>query len=119
MPNLYTYKVKYIKNYDGDTVTLDVDLGFGITNRIIVRLLGINTKELRGTKGQDRVDAVNAKKFVHDKLYECNDIFIKTFRDKKGKYGRYLATIFYYNKENININLCEQLLENGLALPYI
>ena len=111
---MYTYNAKYIKNYDGDTASFDVDLGFGITNRIIVRFLGINTKELRGTRGKDRQDAVDAKMFVETCLKYSENIVIKTIKDKKGKYGRYLATIFYDN-----INLCDQLIEEGLAVPYM
>jgi micrococcal nuclease len=47
---MYTYRAKIISVYDGDTVTALVDLGFGITNKIKIRLKGINTPEVRGAE---------------------------------------------------------------------
>ena len=46
----YFYKAKIISVYDGDTVTAVMDLGFNITNKIKIRLHGINAPEIRGKK---------------------------------------------------------------------
>ena len=103
---IYTYRAKIIGVYDGDTVTALVDLGFGITNKIKVRLKGINTPELRGV---ERAQGIISRDFLREKILN-KDIVIETFKDKKGKYGRYIGTL-WINDENIN----ELLVEQGLA----
>ena len=103
---IYTYRAKIIGVYDGDTVTALVDLGFGITNKIKVRLKGINTPELRGA---ERAQGIISRDFLREKILN-KDIVIETFKDKKGKYGRYIGTL-WINDENIN----ELLVEQGLA----
>ena len=104
---IYTYRAKIIGVYDGDTVTALVDLGFGITNKIKVRLKGINTPELRG---DERAQGIISRDFLREKILN-KDIVIETFKDKKGKYGRYIGTL-WINDENIN----ELLVEQGLAV---
>ena len=103
---MYTYRAKIISVYDGDTVTALVDLGFGITNKIKVRLKGINTPELRGV---ERAQGIISRDFLREKILN-KDIIIQTFKDKKGKYGRYIGTL-WFDEENIN----ELLVERGLA----
>ena len=103
---MYTYRAKIVKVYDGDTVTAVVDLGFGITNKIKVRLKGINTPELRG---DERALGIISRDFLREKILN-KDIVVETFKDKKGKYGRYIGTL-WINDENIN----ELLVEQGLA----
>ena len=103
---MYTYRAKIIGVYDGDTVTALVDLGFGITNKIKVRLKGINTPELRGV---ERAQGIISRDFLREKILN-KDIVIETFKDRKGKYGRYIGTL-WVNDENIN----ELLVEQGLA----
>ena len=114
--NLNIYKAKFIKNYDGDTITLEIDLGFNVFNRMDIRLADIDTKELRGSNEEDKKEALTAKKFVYDKLNNSSEINVKTF--KKGKFGRYAGIIYYKDNNGETINLCEQLLENQLAVPY-
>tara|TARA_R110000824_G_scaffold24717_3_gene86716 strand:- start:1538 stop:1864 length:327 start_codon:yes stop_codon:yes gene_type:complete len=103
---MYTYRAKIVKVYDGDTVTAVVDLGFGITNKIKVRLKGINTPELRG---DERALGIISRDFLREKILN-KDIVVETFKDKKGKYGRYIGTL-WINDENIN----ELLVEQGYA----
>jgi len=103
---VYTYRAKIISVYDGDTVTALVDLGFGITNKIKIRLKGINTPELRGA---ERPRGLVSRDFLREKILD-KDIIVETFRDKKGKYGRYIGTL-WLDEENIN----ELLVEQGYA----
>ena len=103
---MYTYRAKIVKVYDGDTVTAVVDLGFGITNKIKVRLKGIDTPELRG---EERPEGIISRDFLREKILN-KDIVVETFKDKKGKYGRYIGTL-WINDENIN----ELLVEQGYA----
>ena len=59
MIDLYTYKARCTSVYDGDSVTLDIELGFNIVmHNQKIRLLGINTPEVRGS---DRLDGLIAR----------------------------------------------------------
>tara|TARA_A100001515_G_scaffold112546_1_gene93719 strand:+ start:178 stop:504 length:327 start_codon:yes stop_codon:yes gene_type:complete len=103
---MYTYRARIISVYDGDTVTALVDLGFGITNKIKIRLKGINTPEIRGS---ERPRGLISRDFLREKVLN-KDIIIETFKDKKGKYGRYIGTL-WLDEENVN----ELLVEQGYA----
>lgn len=109
---MYEYKVKeVVKIYDGDTITVIIDLGFNITKLEVIRLARINTPEIRG---EERDEGLKSREFVVHKiakaLTEEHDIIIKTYKDHKGKYGRYIGDVFI-NGECIN----DQLVTEGLA----
>ena len=104
----YFYKAYVEKVYDGDTITCTIDCGFNLSmKKQKIRLLGINAPELRGhfyEAGKVARDQLR-RKILH------KNVLIKTSKDKKGKYGRYLGTIFH---DNMNIN--KWLVENGYAV---
>ena len=86
----YTYRARITGVYDGDTVTAEIDLGFNIFFTEKIRLSGINAPELKGgekSKGEKSRDAL--KKLVLNK-----EVILKTEKDRKEKYGRYLGTIY-------------------------
>lgn len=104
---MYTYNATIREIYDGDTLRADIDLGFDIvmTNQSF-RLYGINAPEVTG---EERSRGLVSR----DKLREMlvgKTVKIQTIKDKKEKYGRYLAIIFL---GEININ--DWLVENNLA----
>ncbi len=105
---LYFYKAYVEKVYDGDTITCTIDCGFNMSMKNQkIRLYGINCPELRGAEKE-------AGKVARDQLRNQilhKNILIETFKDKKGKYGRYLATVFL---DSVNIN--EWLVQNGYAV---
>ena len=110
MVDLYTYKARCISVFDGDSVTLDIDLGFNmIMHNQKIRLLGINTPEVRGS---DRLDGLVSRDRLRE-LIEGKDIIMVSHRDRSGKYGRWLATI-YANETNVN----QLLIDEGLAEIY-
>jgi len=111
--NLYLYKGIVKSVYDGDTMRVDIDLGFNmwIRNQKL-RLAGVDTPEIRG---EERPYGLVAKKFVTDRLSIGSPIYVLTEKDETGKYGRYLATIFY-GEQLTNLN--EELLATGNAEPY-
>lgn len=117
---LYTYKAKYLSNYDGDTIDFLVDLGFGISYKMRVRLLGVNTPEIRSKIEEERTKARLAKDVVKIELSNAEEIIIKTKKDKTGKYGRYLADILYKRDKMAEMptSLAKLLLERELAVPY-
>ena len=106
--NTYIYKAHVTSVYDGDTITCNINCGFGIIlSNQKIRLYGINTPEVRGDTKKKGIE-------VRDKLREKilnKDILIKTIKDKKGKYGRWLG-IIYYNQLNIN----DWLVKNNYAI---
>ena len=107
---MYEYRAYVRKIYDGDTITVDIDLGFGVVlHNQKIRLLRINTPELRGEqreKGLVSRDALRNK--ISNKW-----IRVKTKKDKKGSWGRWLGEI-WLKDECIN----DWLVSEGLAEVY-
>lgn len=113
----YRYKAFITEVYDGDTCTADIDLGFGIwMKKQKLRLLGINTPELRG---EEREIGLEARDYVRSLILN-KEVIVESEKDKSGKYGRWLATIWLYNDEEDGelVNLNEHLLEEGIAKRY-
>lgn len=113
---MYEYKVKeIIKIYDADTITVTVDLGFNVTVTETFRLWGINAPEMRG---DEKEQGTISRDWLRGKMYLAyetdKDIILKTRKDSKGKYGRWLAEVYI---DGININ--EQLITEGLAVEYM
>jgi len=107
---MYEYKVRdIIKIYDGDTVTITIDLGFGIYKTDNFRLSGLDAPEVRGV---ERPDGLISRDWLRARLEGATekDFRVKTFKDKKGKYGRYIAELFI---DGVSINL--ELITEGLA----
>lgn len=106
---MYEYKVKEIvKIYDGDTVTVILDLGFNVTKLEILRFAYIDAPELRGEE-HDR--GIISRDYVRERMYKAKNITVKTHKDHKGKYGRYIAELFL---DGINLN--EELVQENLAV---
>jgi len=114
MDSLYLYKAIVTRIYDGDTITVNIDLGFNMWMfHKSLRLYGIDTPEIRG---EERPEGLKARDFVLERISVGDEIYVLTQKDKTGKYGRYLATILY-GPDLINLN--EELVENGLAEKYM
>ena len=95
---MYTYRALVRRVYDADTITCDIDLGFDVILRSQkIRLLGINAPEVRGPQRPAGIAARNA---LREKISN-KWIVLKTTKDKKGKYGRWLGEIFL-EKESMN-----------------
>jgi len=88
---LYTYGATIISVYDGDTVRADWDKGGGTTQRNEpFRLWGINAPEVRG---DTRERGLVVRDYLR-KLILGKQVLITTLKDKKGKYGRYIAKVY-------------------------
>ena len=109
---LYTYKAIVTDVYDGDTITVLVDLGFHTKVQLRIRLYGINTPELRGAS---REAGLLARDRVN-KLVLGKEVILKTFKDKQEKYGRWLANVYLPGSEQ-SVN--ELLVEEKLAIPFM
>lgn len=94
---MYQYNAVIQKVVDGDTIEIDIDLGLSAwVHNEKIRLYGIDTPEVYGVKkGSAEWELGNlASEFVKERLKEKDEVIIETIKDKKEKYGRYLAVIF-------------------------
>ena len=108
----YWYKATVVKVYDGDTITVDVDLGFDMCfHDVKIRLHGIDTPEIRG---EERPEGLVARDRVRE-LIMSKEVQINTIRDRQGKYGRYLGIVFIPGEDGELININELLVKEGLA----
>ena len=112
---MYEYKVNEIKKvYDGDTITVSIDLGMGVSRVEKIRLADINAPEVRG---DEREAGLVSRDWLKARLADAEaagtDIIIRTIRDKKGKYGRYIGKIYI---DNIYVN--QEMIDVGMAIRY-
>ena len=109
------FHVTITKIVDGDTVDVDIDLGFGIWQKNErVRIMGIDTPELRGS---ERLDGLKAKQRLCE-LILGKQVAITTHKDKTGKYGRWLVTIWDLSNDGVWTNINDLLLSEGYAEVY-
>jgi len=113
----YTYKAYLVEVVDGDTVWVDIDLGFREWTTQKLRLKGINTAEIEKPEGQ------SAKDYIVARLKGCKFIAVKTHG--RDKFTRFLADIFYDEEESDfrrviqnGMFLNQELLDEGLAVGY-
>lgn len=108
---LYHYTAFVRSVYDGDSITVDIDLGFGVKlEKQKIRLYGIDAPEV---KGEERPIGLIARNWLRSQI-DQKTIIIKTIKDRKGKYGRWLGMI--YTKENTLISLNRDLVRLGYAV---
>jgi micrococcal nuclease len=110
MKQEYIYNAKVTNIVDGDTIDVEVDLGFYVYHQLRLRLAGIDTPEMNSKILEERMSARAAKDYVTDRLLD-KEVTLKTY--KKDKFGRFLADVFI-NGNNVN----EELLATGLAKVY-
>ena len=114
---MYEYKAQVVKVIDGDTVDVDIDLGFGIWLKDErVRIMGIDTPESRTRDKEEKVFGNAAK----DRLKEMlgKDTVLRTQvnkdgEDMKGKFGRILGDFVYGDS-----TVAKTLVEEGHAVEY-
>lgn len=117
---MYEYRAKVTNVVDGDTIDVLIDQGFDTFRRERLRLYGIDTPEKRGP---ERIEGLKVKKYVEEKILG-HSVIIETrkdpnFRDRKGSFGRYLATVYYSVSDERFINLNKELERVGMAKPFM
>ena len=100
----YLYRAIIVNAVDGDTLDVDVDLGFRITMRQRIRLYGINTPE-RGEHGY-----LEAKEAVARHIGK--QVTIRSHKPED-KYGRWLATVYISDR-----SLADMMIADGLGVAY-
>lgn len=106
------YNVKYIENYDGDTLKVSlpgVHPVFG--ERLPIRIRGVDTAEIRTSDSCEKVSALQAKKFVEKTLEGSKQIDLRNCG--RGKYFRLVCDVYADR-----VSLSEKLLEQHLAVIY-
>ena len=128
---MYEYRVEVLKVIDGDTVDVDIDLGFGVwLKNERVRLHGIDTPESRTRDLEEKKFGLAAKARLKELLK--HDVYLRTMvgrggEDMKGKFGRILGDFVaqYDTKEDehnwhpqAERTACEILMLEGHAVAY-
>jgi micrococcal nuclease len=113
-PEPFVYRLKaLVKVVDGDTLDLDLDLGFSLVLRQRVRLYGLDAPELRSKDPAEKAKGQESQAFVSDWFVRPGAVLVRTVKEEK--YGRMLADCFREGEPS----LCNELLERGLAVPYM
>ena len=116
---MYEYRCKLRKVVDGDTVDIDIDLGFGVwLQDERVRLYGIDTPESRTRDLEEKKYGLAAKEYVENFL-DDEWLTLKTKEyDSKGKFGRILGEL-WRTSSYADKSLNDYLVEKHHAVPYL
>ena len=120
---MYEYKCRIRRVIDGDTVDVDIDLGFGIwLNDERVRIMGIDTPESRTRDKVEKIFGKAAKERLKQLLGPYATLKTRVANngeDMRGKFGRVLGDFeVYYHVENRRSYVTNILIKEGHAVPY-
>jgi micrococcal nuclease len=111
---MYQYKIKKVNRViDGDTIDVDIDLGFWVTVSYRVRLKDIDAAETRTLDVEEKKEGVKARLWLEKELARKGEWIIETH--KEDKYGRILGTLYFVGDP---VTLNERMLNEGIAKPY-
>ena len=115
----YEYHAKVTNVVDGDTIVVDIDLGFNVVlSNQSVRLLGVDTPESRTSDKIEKVFGLASKDYTKSFVENCKkDVILRTHKsDDSEKFGRLLGEII--NPESKEV-LNNSLIEEGFAVKYL
>jgi micrococcal nuclease len=112
---MYTYKAKLVRVINGDTLDIEIDLGFDIIIKQRLKLYGIDTPDSRSTNVDIKQKGLDVKQRLMDLLNK--EFKVETILNKRGKYGRILGKI-YVVVDNNEVCINELLVDEGLAIRY-
>ena len=116
---MYEYRCKILRVVDGDTVDVDIDLGFGMwMHKERVRMMGIDTPDSRTRDKVEKKFGLASNQFVKDMMPVGSKQVLKTQidrsgEDKKGKFGRILGDFLIDGKK-----LTETMIKEGYGVVY-
>jgi micrococcal nuclease len=115
---MFEYNFNLIKVVDGDTVDIDIDLGFGVWLRNQrIRIMGIDTPESRTSDPVEKKYGILAKEQVEKYLVNCKKF--KSFKDEKGKFGRILGDFeVYHSTSGRWMLMAEAMIEENYGVRY-
>ena len=117
---MHEYKCTILRVVDGDTVDVDIDLGFGVwLRKERVRIHGIDTPESRTRDLEEKKYGLAAKQFVKDILLVGSQQRLITEKDKTGKFGRILGKFLVHDvKEDREMHLGQIMIREHQAVEY-
>jgi len=117
---MYEYNCKIVRVVDGDTVDVDIDLGFGIwIQKERIRLYAIDTPESRTRDSMEKIFGKMASAIVEKFLPLGSIQILQTVQDKAGKFGRVLGKFKIFDgKNDRETTLNEWMIENHYAVAY-
>lgn len=117
LPKLYTYWMHVTAVHDGDSVTVDWDLGRDVLVREQkIRLYGINAPEIN--RAEQKEAGLRARDFLRN-IVLGKKLIVQTYRDRTEKYGRYLGTIYAPLPDGAFFDVNKAMVENGHAVSYV
>ena len=114
---MFEYFCKIQRVVDGDTVDISVNLGFDIWHNARVRMMGIDTPESRTRNLEEKALGLASKARLKE-LLKGKKIKIVCSKEGKGKFGLIIADVHTIDKEGNDVNVNNQLIEEGHARPY-
>ena len=113
---MFDYRCKLLRVVDGDTIDVNLDLGFNVWHKARVRMLGIDTPESRTRNLEEKAMGLASKARLKA-LLKGNKVEIECSKEK-GKFGRVLGIVWATDKEGNRTNCNDQLCAEGHARPY-
>ena len=111
---MYEYKATVTRVIDGDTIDVDIHLGFDVVlSKQRIRLYGIDTPESRTRNKEEKIRGLISKDYVKDNCYVGSTIRLQS--RERGKFGRILGVIY---KDGDTISINQKMIEEGFAVPY-
>lgn len=115
---MYEYRCKVVKIVDGDTVDVDIDLGFGVwLKKERIRMFGIDTPESRTRDLDEKKYGLMAKDYITKLLDDEGGIVLKTRKDAEGKYGRILGEL-WRTTDFADTSINDLMINNHHAVSY-
>ena len=115
---MYEYRCKVVKIIDGDTVDVDIDLGFGVwLKKERIRMFGVDTPESRTRDLEEKKYGLAAKAYITKLLDDEGGIVLKTRKDAEGKYGRILGEL-WRTTDFADTSINELMIKNHHAVAY-
>ena len=119
---MYEYSCRIVRVVDGDTVDIDIDLGFDVwLKKQRIRLYGVDTPESRTRDLEEKKYGLAAKKFVEKRLPVGSKQTLRTRLDDRGKFGRILGEFVLttqWEGKDIPTTINEQLVKERHAVKY-
>ena len=117
---MYDYKCEIVRVVDGDTVDVNIDLGFNTWLwKERIRLKGIDTPESRTRDPEEKKAGLYAKGVVEGFLPVGSTQVLKTTKDKSGKFGRTLGDFEIYDgQEDRRMGIVEYMIKHNVGVAY-
>ena len=115
---MYTYKCTVTKIIDGDTIDVDIDLGFDVVlTKQRIRLMGIDTPESRTRNLEEKERGLLSKAYMENKCPVGSSITLKSL--DRGKFGRILGEIWEADVDSTTVKpLNKRMITDGFAVEY-